>query len=253
MSSPESSSRSTTLMWVVGILALIVLPIIVIYLFVGGQIFGEEFSPDDFSRRQFSYNVMPLFKVTLRGIQHQNSTSAFEQSLVTGGWITVPPETKRWHLIYDSGPQNDSPDFDASILTSLLNESTTDGANFWQTWNDTHPKLGKILWPAVAKLARNNLYWATPDILQAAKNVTGDDDPHFKPLLDKQVAAAFADQADILHMAGDHSKAIEFYTIAIETLATRDAFLGRSQCFAELGETEKSQQDVAASALVGNE
>jgi hypothetical protein len=240
-------------MWVVGIVALMVLPIIVVYLFVGGEIFGEEFSPDDFSRREFSYNVMPLFKVTLRGIQHQNTTSAFEQSFVTGQWITVPTETKRWHLIYDSGSHNDSPDFDASILTSLLRESTTDGANLWQTWNDTHPKLGKILWPAVAKLARYNLYWATPDILQAAKNVAGDDDPHFESLLDERVATAFADQADILHMAGDPGKAIEFYTIAIETLPTRDAFLGRSGCFAELGEMQKSQQDVSASALVENE
>ena len=52
-----AARRSNPGWWIFGI-AVIVVPFL-FYLIIGGRVDGEEFSPDDFSRRYFSYNIMP--------------------------------------------------------------------------------------------------------------------------------------------------------------------------------------------------
>ena len=225
-----------------GLLAAIIFSM---YLWVGGQVWGEEFSPDDFTRRRFSYNVMPIFGVTIRGVQHYPSTSVFEQTLVADGWIqtrTTNPQT--WHLVNDSVSDNDSSDFDADILVGLLNEKDSEGDEIWSQWTDKYPKHAKIFWPAIARLARNDLYWAVPDLMNVAREFEKDGSPLFQRSIDKLVSKSFFDKAEELRETGDSGEAVRYYSEALKLFAAQEAFLGRSAAYAAEGKQSASQSDI---------
>ena len=147
MSNADGTSESTAKpssapFWISLVALLIFLLLFGGYLSVAGIVSGEEFSPDDFSRRHFSYNVMPIFGVEIRGLSHQNSASVLEQTLITDNWITPITKTPQtWHLVHDSISKTSSPDFDASILVKLLERSDSDDNQVWQIWTDDHLSL----------------------------------------------------------------------------------------------------------------
>lgn len=249
MSTPEASSGKSSSFWIILIALLMFLLIFGMYLWVGGQVSGEEFSPDDFSRRRFSYNVMPIFGVTLKGVIHHNSASVLEQTLVTDGWITPVTKTPQtWHLVSDSISDPNSPDFDSNILVQLLTELDSEKEHVWQLWTDDHQKDAKIFWPAVAKLARAELYWAIPEIMQLANDTDSDGDPDFASGLDARVSHAFFLKAEALREDGSHSEAIENYTTAIKQFKCKEAFAGRAKSRDASGESG-SQSDESESLL----
>ena len=170
--------------WILGIglVALVILPIALLYFSTAGLVYGEEFSPDDFRRRSFSYNVVPWFNYTLQGIDYEDVTPVLEQTLVADGLIkpskNVKTKSQIWHLVSDSQSQIDrSSDFDARILCRYLDMTEPEGENIWVVWNADHPKLSKVFWPTVSELARHQIYWAIPDVMRRALSVSDDDDP----------------------------------------------------------------------------
>lgn len=239
MSTTEATSEKSAWFWIILIaFFLMFLLIFGCYLRVGGQVSGEEFSPDDFSRRRFSYNVMPIFDVVLKGVTHHSSASVLEQTLVTDGWITPVTKTPQtWHLVSDSISDPNSPDFDASILVQLLSEQNSEHEQVWQIWTDDRPKDAKVLWPAVAELARAELYWAIPDIMQLAADFDTDGDPEFESGLDARVSRAFYLNAESLREAESHPEAIENYSAAIKRFKFKEAFVGRAASRTASGES----------------
>jgi hypothetical protein len=162
-SNPEPKSKVP---WIVGILLLILaLPFSYLILYSMNTKTGVEFSPDDFTVREFSYTKVDWLNWTMAGMQYRDETSIFHQSLIDDAWIARVTKTeKTWHLISDNLTDDDSPDFDARILNDYLE------MEFWSDWNDEkkNTKKAKKLWPAVAALARNNTYWAIPDLMDLA-------------------------------------------------------------------------------------
>ena len=163
----------------------LVTPVVLLVLFTLGFKFGEEFSPDDFTRRTFSYNRLPLIKWTIIKKLYEPSTTPFEVDLIADGWITaVNAQPKKWHLISDAGSQLPQ-DCDARFLTGYLDLADADGHSFWARWNDQNPLVAKIFWPKIAQMARESRYLEIPDLMRIAMSLENDDVQTFESRLVK--------------------------------------------------------------------
>lgn len=149
------------LLWlVVGLGGLLLLGGFLLLLMVAtGSVEGEEFSPDDFGRRHFSYVRADWFPVTLAGIQYTNITDPLVTSLVNQGLI-VPTgnANQKWDLVSDNRMRQDSTAYDAKILCRYLDLRMINGDLVLDDWATKNPEHAKVLWPAVAQLARSGDY-----------------------------------------------------------------------------------------------
>ena len=173
------------------------------HLFIGGVVDGEEFSPDDFSRRKFSYNVMPVFNICLWGIRYSDVTPVFEQTLFADGLLDSDSakawkkgKAKKWHLVSDSASNPESRDFDAQLLVRFLDIRNSEHESVWAKWNEDHPELAKMLWPVVADMARNNLYVELTDIMAQALSVSDENEDEFERFVNEHSRSALANRAD---------------------------------------------------------
>jgi hypothetical protein len=134
-----------------------------------GSVEGEEFSPDDFTRRHFSYIRPDWFPVTLSGIEYTNFTDPLVTTLVSQGLI-VPTgnANQKWDLVSDNRMHRDSTAYDARILCRYLDLRMLNGDLVLDDWTTKNPEHAKVLWPAVAQLARAGEY---PRISQLMESV----------------------------------------------------------------------------------
>lgn len=168
--------RSVRRFWVPGLLVgllltFALLPIGFLIIAPYALVEGEEFSPDDFSRRSFSYVQLPGVKWVLRGIEYQDVTSDIEKSLGSEGFISTTP-AKTWHLCQESyGTQ--PAEADARFLVDMLKlkSQKVEYVFFWQEWNENYPELAKVFWPLVAELARDEMYLVIPEFMELAMDV----------------------------------------------------------------------------------
>ncbi len=141
------------------LLLTLVLPLLIAE-FVGCNISGHEFSPDDFSARTFSYRRSPLsgyIRSERKIEQHDLDCTA----MIDDGYITVAnPVSRRWDLFHESMQYSDvlCEDFDARFLTHFLDYNS-------QQWTKSYPKKAALLWPEIANMARDGLYLYIPEIM----------------------------------------------------------------------------------------
>jgi hypothetical protein len=124
-----------------------------------GSVEGEEFSPDDFTRRRFTYVRPDWFPVTLWGIEYSNIADPVVTTLVSQGLI-VPTgnANQKWDLVSDNKMSRDSTAYDAKILCRYLDLRMLNGDLVLDDWTTKNPEHAKVLWPAVAQLARAGEY-----------------------------------------------------------------------------------------------
>jgi len=150
------------------VIVLIVLVIVVI----GGTIVlgtsshsGEQFSPDGFQRRRFSY--YEAFGVRLTATDYFNSTGNLELDLVKKKWITSTgkkPKDKDWVTV-TMLTQGTIYKSDAAILIDYLDMSNATGAIDLDRWSQANPGYAALMWPEIQKAAEGNMYILIPDIL----------------------------------------------------------------------------------------
>lgn len=251
----QTSNRGQSFLPIALVGLVLLTPVFLLVMFGLGQTSGEEFSPDDFSRRSFSYNRVPYFKWTLIGKHYVDITPALEQTLVDDGFITAEKNNPQvWHLCRDSGTSFDedkSPDCDASLLVAYLDLLNPDGDSLWDSWNEKYPASAKVFWPIVAELARNQMYLAMPDLMRIALSIDNDEPILFAEQLDLTAAAAYLDLAEIDQINGEFERAVKRLSRAIEIHPTSEAFLLRADAFQSLGKDEQANQDRVA-AEMGN-
>ncbi len=174
--------------WATLIFLVFAIPFGLLILIGSGSRSGEEFSPDDFSRRSFTYNRVPGLGWVLRKKRHMDLTGPLERNLISSGLI-VPAtnDPKVWHLcddFSDSFPSKAVPiDYDSRLLTGYLDLESSSGGSYWDQWNDDHPQVAKVLWPMVADLARKNCYLGIPDLMRAAMAMESDQVTEFNRLV----------------------------------------------------------------------
>lgn len=227
---------------------LMLTPIALFVFFFSGLMVGEEFSPDDFTRRRFSYNVVPVINYTFQGIEYVDSTPVLEKTLVADGLIPTPAggvtAPRTWHLISDSKtPVELSNDFDAGILCQYLDLKNREGENVWVVWNSKHPKLAAEFWPVVQKLAQNDVYWAIPPIMRQALALEKESDPVFSDTLSRTAARGYIEAARECQSEGDHARAIRLFSFAIGHEPGPAAFRGRAESYRQTGDLDKSRAD----------
>jgi hypothetical protein len=165
-----------------------------------GTVEGEEFSPDNFSRRRFEYMKIPGLNWVVRGIVYDDVTTDFENSLAVDGWIDCKPATT-WHLCRES--QRVQPaECDARFLVDMLQIKTDSSVHqyFWEEWNEKYPELAKVFWPLIAQMARDELYLGIPEIMRLAMDVKHREQlpsaEAFEAELKQQLADAYQQQAE---------------------------------------------------------
>jgi hypothetical protein len=180
---------------------------------VGGVVQGEEFCPDDFSKRTFFYFELPFFKKQLTAVQHEDSYAPVSADLIGGSYLRPAPTPKTWHLIYDNRTPSISPECDARILDQYLEQMTDSYAFFWNEWTSDHPKHAVIFWPIVSSLAKDNLYVDIPPVMDAAANPG--DVTRFQSEIEDLVAQIYMRRAADMQRLDEHQRAVDFIDRAI--------------------------------------
>lgn len=206
-------------------LGLLLIGIIVVYaVLYFGAINGEEFSPDSFKRRRFAYLELPLIGFQITPITHTDTTNDLEKYLVAEKLLPRAAKAEnRWDLVLASKGSRSSAQGDSRILCQYLDALDKDGDSIWLKWSEKNVELAKVLWPAVAKVSRQELYSfipelfilarseATPEQLQQSIDQTLADKylltaETFEALDQPDVAAGLF--AEVLHHAPDRIEAV---------------------------------------------
>lgn len=132
---------------------------------------GEEFSPDDFSRRRFSYVRPDWLPITFSGIRYETTTGPVSRTLLVDG-LLVPRQgsEKHWDLVEDNRMPTDSTAYDAKILCRYLDLVDIDGQHVFERWSMNHADHAAIFWPEVARLARAGRYQDVPRLMELVLN-----------------------------------------------------------------------------------
>lgn len=175
-----------------GLVLLIAFPIGLLLLSGYSLVIGEEFSPQTFETRRFTYSRLPWFGTPLSRRTVTDSTAVPQQLLLSQGLVVDPGGEPRWDLVSDNWQPEHSADFDAAILVGYLRMGNPDGEDYWPAWNDANPDHAQVLWPLVAELAREDLYLVLPPLFRIAMEV-GDGQPGATAFSDRLRATSAAE------------------------------------------------------------
>lgn len=129
---------------------------------------GQEFSPDLLERRSFSYYSIPFVGKQISKVSRVTSTETTESFLLRNQYVAANiTEPTRWHLLQDwrTDPLSSS-DLDCHILCDYLDEKGANGLRHWVNWTNSETEKGKIFWPLVFELARENCYLDIPEMFE---------------------------------------------------------------------------------------
>lgn len=225
---------------VIVIVSLIFLGIALLVLAANSQKSGVEFCPDDFSQREFFYAKIGWLNWTIQGITYDNTTSDFQQKLTSGGWIKPSGRTpKVWHLVEDSVSDPNSADFDSKILISYLD------SDYWKEWTGSKKNKAKAkeLWPAVATLARNNAYWAIPDLMDLGCKQSSISDTEFKAEIESRLFDGLVLCANSQLEQEDFEAAIQSFSDAISIKQTAEVLENRAQAYEKSDNLDLAAKD----------
>lgn len=192
-----------------------------------GLIGGEEFCPQTFARRSFYYYEIPLVGVQVSPITRSDTTDGFSSFLKLKNYIPAAGNaTPRWDLVNDSRSGVETSQGDASILCAYLDAMNSESNSYWEKWSEDHPAIAKVLWPAVAEVAREQLYILIPPLIELAKQASNS--AQFQKDLDRLVAEQFCQIATIHQNLNDHEVAARLFAVALKRdPANQAAFEGR--------------------------
>jgi len=204
------------------IAAIVVIPIMFMILSAYGEKSGVEFSPDDFTMREFNYCRLPLVNWTRRGIKYSAVDNSTAKTLIDDDWIRVTGRTeKRWHLVSESRPVFTADEkipaaCDARFLTSYFDLSNKDGETRVIKWTDENPKSAKVFWPMIADLARDSVYLPMPELLEfVLRYPNPDKDDDFEDILNKRVSEIWYQAGMSNQIKDQHKRAIKRFDMAI--------------------------------------
>ncbi len=204
-----------------------------------GHVRGEEFSPDTFEVRSFSYYRIPLTEIQVKAVRHHTFGSALRDHLIRKNLLPKSAnDTPRWDLVYRQNLWSREAILgDAQFLVDFLPDFRDGWDDEWLTWTQDHPDLAAILWPAVAELARTNLYIFVPDLLELAEVAEQPDD--LERQIDQTLAEQYYQVAEIHRKEGRHDSAVRYYDMVLDHDPTHSkAAQGRELCQSEEAETQ---------------
>lgn len=186
---------------------------IVVYTY--GEISGQEFSPDLFQRRTFSYYELPVLKVQISPIVRLPQPTPVESFLATKTYVTpVKTSTPRWDLVKAQRSDKVFREDDAAILCVYLDMRTNGGKFHWEVWSDAHPELAKVFWKGVSEVVRNQLYTFLPDLVRLATKT--EDADELQTEVDGLLVEKYRRLAEWQQQQNNHAIAVEIFTAALD-------------------------------------
>jgi len=242
---------------VAGLVAIAAIPIGLLMALIYGTVRGTEFSPDDFSRRDFSYQQVPWLNWTVSGIEYIDSTPELEQTLLTDRLIQrrklAGGQTKTWHLSYDSDVP-DSHACDARFLTKYLDfndwdSKTATSTPFWLKWNEEFPQSAKIFWPTIADLARREMYLSIPEVMRFALDVVKDQPSSFQSDLNELIRKSWITAGEADFQNGNYQRAAERFCRAEAIAQSGELTKLIGQCQNKVDDFPEIQSRAAATTV----
>jgi len=213
-----------------GVLGLFLIGIVLLYaVLYFGSVSGEEFSPDSFHRRRFAYLELPLIGAQLTPIRHTDTTGDLENYLAVQKLFPKPTEPKnRWHLVSASRGTRGHAQGDAGILCQYLDAINKDRDSIWLKWSEDHVEMAKVLWPAVADVARHELYSFVPELFVLARSVSTPD--QLQQSIDQALADKYLLVAETLEALEQNDVAAELFAEVLRHAPDRaEAIQGRDK------------------------
>ncbi|MCY2985224.1 MAG: hypothetical protein NTY15_16485 [Planctomycetota bacterium] len=155
-------TRYPVLAWLIaigvgGLVMLTALP----YFVASMAIRGEEFCPQLFQKREFSYWRIPGTKVRVSRTTLTPGVSPSGKDILQ--YLPTSSQTD-WHLS-NAHQGSVSKEFGPKILIDFLQCNNADGVNFWDSWSFRNPTKAELLWPLVQQVALKEMYFCIPDML----------------------------------------------------------------------------------------
>lgn len=238
----RTKSSCLTVLVSLGVLA-VVLWIVGWIVFALAIVSGSEFSPDTFELRRFWFLRIP-------GTQWQVSPTAREtpESLVPAAsrhFLPASPNaTPRWETVQNGYPTAPHHAYnDCYLLVDRLADVRFAWLNSeLVTWLSLHADLEPLFWADVAELARDGHYLATTEFIEAAQRSQTADE--YQRNTRAALTATFTRLGDYRRNGGDHAKAIEYYTAALDRDEHhRPAREGRAAAYADSGQDAQAAAD----------
>jgi hypothetical protein len=198
-----------------------------------GYVHGQEFAADNFNRREFSFYQIPVVGWQITPIDRRDITNDLENYLANQKIISplsTPAAKKRWDLILaQHGYMSNSrivSQGEARILCEYLDAKDSKGDQIWLDWTKNNLSIAKVVWPAVAQVARQELYLFAPELLIRARNAK--EPGEFQQQIDQLLAEKYLTFGMIQQQLNNHAAAVELFNSALvhapahaETLAAR--------------------------------
>jgi hypothetical protein len=217
-----------------------------------GIVVGEEFAPDAFRRRSFIYYEIPMIGIQVWPIEHSDSTGELEKHLVDAKILDVQPaekgEDEHWDLVQATrGADPSMPPVahgDARILCYYLDAVDNEGNSVWTAWSKENKPLAQVVWPAVAKVAQQQLYLLTPGLLSLAE---AESDPQrLQQRINEFLSEKYLLFANCQQQLERHEEAIDLFTEALRHQPDSvEALNGRASSFRALGKSTEADADRA--------
>lgn len=180
-----------------------------------GVVHGEDFSPDTFQSREYTYFQVPLLGIQVSPVSYSANTGVLARHLLAQGWVVASSRGKpHWHFVYRAQGRRVMGRGDAEILVNYLEQQDSNYSLLWKVWSDDHPQLAKLLWPTVAELARDELYMFIPELLQCAQETT--DPVEFQEEMNIYLARQYVFLGATHSSRGDHEQANDCYEEALK-------------------------------------
>lgn len=150
--------------------ALLTLLVIAAGVWIGGRVEGSEFSPSDFSVREFQFYEVPILHTQITPIKRTKRTLDLPRYLAAQSLIDpAKKDPPIWHLASIGRAGTALENADAALLVDQF-ELAVNGQEFWRTWSEDHPAAAGVLWSVIQDLAYEELYVLVPDVFDVALN-----------------------------------------------------------------------------------
>lgn len=201
----RSSAKPNRLLLAGGIVAGVLLSL-TIWVWMFGQVRGEEFNPYTWDLREFNYTEVPGLRMQVRKVRRTAKGSNVVLAIKNGAWFPASTSPSRWDLV--SGARTAVPQLgDAAILTKYFDARDASRNFYWEAWTTAHPLLAAELWPVVVWLARQELYVVVPDMMELARGKQASQAATLRSELDATLVSRLADVAKMLEQQGDAERA----------------------------------------------
>lgn len=132
------------------------------YFAISIGIHGEEFCPQLFQKRDFSYSRIPGTNFRISSTTLTPAVSPSSKAVLQH----LPTNSQTDWQVSSVQQGSFSKEFGPKILIDHLRANNADGLNLWDAWSFHNPKHAALLWPLVQQVALKDMYFCVPDLLQ---------------------------------------------------------------------------------------